>query len=404
MLEERRKKKILIGCSSAINEGKGILTYSKILAESLNQDYEIHFYSKKANDLAWFEANRIKYIHFDVANTSKQNVLELKTYICENKIDYIINNDVIYINILKPAIETPVVNVFHLTRYAILSCALLNEQYINRHIVISNDMLKTVCSKKIDISKVTKILNAINTEDLSYAKKDFTKLRIFCGTENTERKGGKDIIKLIEVLKQSEINFEFVWIGKKTQKVKDSVVGDDRFTIGLRLPREEFLNVMAKSNIYLFPSNEEGCPMSLKEAMTQGLVPIAKNSIGAMNEIVTHGKDGFLLNSSDWLKSTKKIIFKFEELEKKLAIMSVNAHEKIKANFNANRLKSDYIELLNEIDEETNTTTNEKLKKISELTYYDWHRLPYPSTINNFSDFIARLRYKFGILEKSNVK
>lgn len=74
--------------------------------------------------------------------------------------------------------------------------------------------------------------------------------------------------------------------------------------------RTDILDLCRMSNIYIFPSVQEGLPMSLMEAMRCGL-PIIASDIRGNNELVDNRKGGYLCkynNSEEFAQAIKQLI------------------------------------------------------------------------------------------------
>ncbi len=61
------------------------------------------------------------------------------------------------------------------------------------------------------------------------------------------------------------------------------------------LPEDEYKALMSECGLYVAPRLKEGIGMAFLEAMAMGKVVIAHNE-GTMNEVIEHGKNGWLLN------------------------------------------------------------------------------------------------------------
>lgn len=62
---------------------------------------------------------------------------------------------------------------------------------------------------------------------------------------------------------------------------------------------DEMYELYPKMHIKVLPSEYEGCPMALREAMAHALPVIAYASCSGSNEIITHERDGLLAQSSN---------------------------------------------------------------------------------------------------------
>ena len=82
-------------------------------------------------------------------------------------------------------------------------------------------------------------------------------------------------------------------------------------------------------------------PLAIIEAMSYGL-PVITNNIGAVNELITNGKDGFISkNDEDYLDKIKLLLTN----NKLRAILGNNARIKSIKNFDINRISERYVKL-----------------------------------------------------------
>lgn len=65
------------------------------------------------------------------------------------------------------------------------------------------------------------------------------------------------------------------------------------------LSHEKILELMGASLIYIGNSNSDGMPNTLLEAIAQGAFPIQSNPGGATEEVITHRKNGLLINDCE---------------------------------------------------------------------------------------------------------
>lgn len=91
------------------------------------------------------------------------------------------------------------------------------------------------------------------------------------------------------------------------------------------------LPVINAFDTFVLPSKHEGLPMSLLEAMSMGTISVC-TKVGGMKEVITHGKDGFLVESNN-----------ARELAETLAYIYCNKNQLVYISNNAvNKVKSDY--------------------------------------------------------------
>lgn len=68
----------------------------------------------------------------------------------------------------------------------------------------------------------------------------------------------------------------------------------DRILFHGAIPPEQLSQELSKSHIFVIPSDTEGCPMSLGEAMAHGLPALGFKSCRGVNAFIKHSKTGFL--------------------------------------------------------------------------------------------------------------
>jgi len=118
-----------------------------------------------------------------------------------------------------------------------------------------------------------------------------------------ERKGIYDLLKAISLLDKDVRDKMHLEIGgdgereKLQQMISDLNISESvtfRGWVDGVLKEELF----SKANVYILPSHFEGLPVSILEAMSQGM-PVIATSVGGIPEIVIDGKNGYLVNVGD---------------------------------------------------------------------------------------------------------
>lgn len=172
-----------------------------------------------------------------------------------------------------------------------------------------DNFLKTF--PQVDPAKTTVMLNGIDdltdeqkseVEEIRKQPASF-KYRLCCtGTINT-RKGHRFIIEALHQLskeKLAEIHVDFLGDGPQRLQLEELVrqYGLENHVAFLgAIPNIEVYRYLAKENIYILMSQNEGLPISIIEAMRAGL-PIISTKIAGIPEIVKDGYNGILLNPS----------------------------------------------------------------------------------------------------------
>jgi glycosyltransferase involved in cell wall biosynthesis len=173
--------------------------------------------------------------------------------------------------------------------------------------------------QKVDKKKIDSLRKEFNIN------KD-EKVILFVGML-TERKGVDKVIKISNKLLEDNFNIKTLIVGdshgkneyKKlvNHKFKDKII----FTGG----RKEISEFMKLADVLLLPSEGEGLPGVVMEAMASGL-PVVATKEGCTPDLIENGKEGFLVDSTasngDYLKKIIQLL-KSEKLAKKLSIGAV---------------------------------------------------------------------------------
>lgn len=85
---------------------------------------------------------------------------------------------------------------------------------------------------------------------------------------------------------------------EKLQALVKELNLEDRVTFGEVRNTDEMYQIYPKVHLKVLPSEQEGCPMALREAMAHAIPVIAYDECSGSNEIITHGEDGLLIASS----------------------------------------------------------------------------------------------------------
>ena len=172
------------------------------------------------------------------------------------------------------------------------------------------------------------------------------KYRMCCsGTINT-RKGHRYIIEALHKLPDEllkEVHVDFMGDGGE-RPVLETLVKEwgleEHVTFYGLIPNVEVYKYLAKNNIYILMSNNEGLPISIIEAMRAGL-PIISTKVSGIPELVNVGENGFLLNPdskelTDLLKTLPK-----HNWEK----MGLHSRLRFEKEFTFDRMKKEFCDM-----------------------------------------------------------
>ena len=116
--------------------------------------------------------------------------------------------------------------------------------------------------------------------------------------ELSNRKNHKVILKALEKVKG---NFKYIICGqgaKKEELIKLSKELNLQEKVEFLGYRQDVKEILKTSDIFCFPSKQEGLPVALMEAMASGL-PVICSDIRGNKDLIENKKGGYLLKSYD---------------------------------------------------------------------------------------------------------
>lgn len=195
-----------------------------------------------------------------------------------------------------------------------------------------------VDTKKIkDIKKNRKILNEFNIKD---------EVVLVSVGELSNRKNHKVILKALEKVKG---NFKYIICGqgaKKEELIKLSKELNLQEKVEFLGYRQDVKEILKASDIFCFPSKQEGLPVALMEAMASGL-PVICSDIRGNKDLIENKKGGYLLKSYDMDEYSIKIQELIENKVLREEMGNFNL-EKIK-NFDRKKVNTIMEEIYNEL-------------------------------------------------------
>lgn len=113
------------------------------------------------------------------------------------------------------------------------------------------------------------------------------------------------------------------------------------------LSNSDFIKKIASSSVYVMPSLYEGLPVALLEAMALGK-PVVASDISGIQEVITHGKDGFLFETGNVseLKKYLELLLESSELRREIG---KNARKTIEEKYTFAKVADQYIALFNKL-------------------------------------------------------
>ena len=142
----------------------------------------------------------------------------------------------------------------------------------------------------------------------------------------SEQKDHKTLLKALSQIDKKLWSLDLVGKGKFLEQTKTLVSDYDlNGNVDFLGERNDVLDLLQKSDIFLLISNWEGYPLSILEAMSCGL-PIIASDVGGVNEAIKDGFNGFLIprHNSEYLKNTINKLINTYELRQEISFNNIN--------------------------------------------------------------------------------
>lgn len=182
------------------------------------------------------------------------------------------------------------------------------------------------------------IINSINVEDIKLKFNISKPLECLFLARIEEYKGIVETIKAFAELQNQGFEFKLTIAGsgsydhKARQLVKELELKHCTF-MGF-VDGDDKLKVLLKSQVYIFPSYNEGMPNSLLEAMGAGLVVVTTN-VGGVIDFFESGKMGFVVEKKNVESLVDCIKGIYEKDSKQLSEMALYNHLYATNNFSS---------------------------------------------------------------------
>ncbi|HEX2505174.1 MAG TPA: glycosyltransferase [Gaiellaceae bacterium] len=149
------------------------------------------------------------------------------------------------------------------------------------------------------------VMNPVRIEPAGERRSGATLRVLFAGTYG-ERKGTPDLLRAVARAQEDGAAVELVLAGKEEHLGEEAVLrslaaelrlnGSVRFA-GL-VGRERLAELYGEADAFCLPSERDGVPMALLEAMAAGL-PVVATRVGGIGDLVVDGETGLLVGPGD---------------------------------------------------------------------------------------------------------
>lgn len=267
--------------------------------------------------------------------------------------------------------------------------AITHQDIIDLYIAISDEIVEKL--KTVLPNKATQIIRAyFPVPDITTGNEiSEAQLRIIFVGRFDRGKGVLLIPKIDSYLKRNHIpvNWTLVGDGPIKQQIIDTISDPENFHFKGFLSYSELIEEYKKHDIYILPSESEGLPISLIEAMKSGLVPVVSDIPGGIREIVSDGVNGFRIapGDSDKFAATLHKLDADRDLLKRLRAHALrSSSEKFNPTVNAAAFF-----------ESVSTVCSEPTTKSMDSSYIIKNRLDRPFIPNSIVKMIRKARSLF---------
>lgn len=165
-------------------------------------------------------------------------------------------------------------------------------------IVVQSQIWKDYFSQFTNPDRLNIVPNAVPFPPPIPKRLNQTPVALFICTAEAKRKGIETILRAAPKLR-GMVSFLFIAANEEVHKQVQQLGLEDMITVRGTVRREEMKEqIYPNVDMFLIPSHGEGFPNSMLEAMAAGL-PVIGSYAGAIPEVITPPKNGFLMEASD---------------------------------------------------------------------------------------------------------
>lgn len=188
--------------------------------------------------------------------------------------------------------------------------------------VISNFLKKTILSLGITEDKMKVVPNGINLSELKLSLKkgiEKEKYKIVCVARLEKYKGIEYLIEALPKILNTFPETKLILIGEGQERnnleLKIRKLGlESKVELKGEIPHEKIYEELAKSNVFILPSLEEGQGLVVLEAQA-AQVPVVATNVGGIPDFIRDGESGVLVEPKNPLKLSQSVIRIFSDPE-----------------------------------------------------------------------------------------
>lgn len=222
----------------------------------------------------------------------------------------------------------------------------------NHHLLFPQTIGKTI----LVVNAIDDLTTEQKNEIKNISTQNFSpKYRLICVGGFTGRKGQKLIIEALHQVKAEvleDISVELVGDGIMKTPYEELVKSyglEEHISFTGAIPNSEVYKNLAKANIFVLMSANEGLPIALLEAIRSGLAIIATN-VSGIPEVAINGQNGVLIDHK--VSDLVEILNNIEKYD--WENMGQKSRKLFEEYYQFPRMRSDYLKMLNFASSEKN--------------------------------------------------
>ena len=237
-------------------------------------------------------------------------------------------------------------------------------RYCNGIVCVSSHIRDTLAEINPALAPRTRVIHntSVGLDDVASRRRRMpTRLPlVYTGRLVQYQKRVLDYVELAKALDRAGVDYEISLIGEFAAKEGIQPVFEDRAKEHLadgrirlpgRMSRAQILQELRRNAFFLLLSDFEGLPLSLVEAMACGCVPIVAEMPSGIPELVTAGKDGFIINGRDYDAWAAMLAELWADRDQ-LKAMSRAARTAVRERFTIEKIGGEFDAMMREIADE----------------------------------------------------
>lgn len=169
---------------------------------------------------------------------------------------------------------------------------------------------RTFIERGFPAHKIIKLPLGVDLQMFRPVPKEDKIFRVLYAGTISLRKGSLYLLEALQGLRLN--NFEFVFNGHVSDEIKSLILpySDGIRSVGTR-PFDQLYKLYSQASVFVLPTIEDGFAKVITESMACGVPVIATTNCGA-EDVITDGKDGFIVPIRDPEAIREKILFLYE--------------------------------------------------------------------------------------------